>query len=144
MQFRFEPILRINKNRENLLLKSLGEINSHLQTQEDRHEFMRQTARQSKETLNARLREPTDINTLILYDNFLDGIRTQSDRQNKIISEVREKLEDKRKEVIEAGRKRRTMEILKEKDFLKYRKEMMKEETALMDEVASNMWRMNP
>ena len=144
MQFRFESILRINKNRENLLLKSLGEINSHLQTQEDRHEFMRQTARQSKETLNARLREPTDINTLILYDNFLEGIRTQSDRQNKIISEVREKLEDKRKEVIEAGRKRRTMEILKEKDFLKYRKEMMKEETALMDEVASNIWRMNP
>lgn len=36
------------------------------------------------------------------------------------------------------------MEILKEKDFLKYRKEMMKKETALMDEVASNMWRMNP
>ena len=144
MQFRFEPILRINKNRENLLLKSLGEINSHLQTQEDRQEFMHQTARQSKETLNARLREPTDINTLILYDNFLEGIRTQSHRQKKIISEVREKLEDKRKEVIEAGRKRRTMEILKEKDFLKYRKEMMKEETALMDEVASNMWRMNP
>lgn len=97
MQFRFEPILRINKNRENLLLKSLGEINSHLQAQEDRQEFMHQTARQSKETLNARLREPTDINTLILYDNFLEGIRTQSDRQNKIISEVREKLEDKRK-----------------------------------------------
>ena len=82
------------------------------------------------------------------YDCHVSGLKSYNDVAllSKInIGKIDTKFfEDKRKEVIEAGRKRRTMEILKEKDFLKYRKEMMKEETALMDEVASNMWRMNP
>ena len=52
-----------------------------------------------------------------------------------------EKLEAKKEEVVEAMRKRRTMEILKERDILKERKLRERKETAILDEVASNLWK---
>ena len=61
----------------------------------------------------------------------------------KIILEISTKLEAKREEVVEAMRKRRTMEILKERDILKERKIREKKETAILDEVASNLWGRN-
>lgn len=61
-------------------------------------------------------------------------------RQEKIISEINTKLEAKREEVVEAMRKRRTLEILKERDILKERKIRDKKETAIQDEIASNLW----
>ena len=61
-------------------------------------------------------------------------------RQEKIISEINTKLEAKREEVVKAMQKRRTLEILKERDMLKERKIRERKETAILDEVASNLW----
>ena len=80
---------------------------------------------------------------MILYDNFFQGTRIQGERQDKIISEINTKLEAKREEVVKAMRKRRTMEILQERDILKERKIREKKETAILDEVASNLWGRN-
>ena len=70
-------------------------------------------------------------------------MRTYRGRQRKIISEINTKLEAKREEVVEAMRKRRTIEILKERDMLKERKVRERKETAILDEVASNLWMRN-
>ena len=60
--------------------------------------------------------------------------------KDEIISEINTKLEAKREEVVEAMRKRRTMEILKERDMLRQKKVREAKETAILDEVASNLW----
>jgi flagellar export protein FliJ len=80
---------------------------------------------------------------MILYDNFFQGTRAQGERQDKIISEISTRLEAKREEVVEAMRKRRTLEILKERDILKERKIRERKETAILDEMASNLWGRN-
>ena len=74
---------------------------------------------------------------------FTRGTQTHIEKQSKIISEINTKLEAKREEVVEAMRKRRTMEILKERDMLKERKVRERKETAILDEVASNLWMRN-
>jgi len=45
--------------------------------------------------------------------------------------------------LVEASRKRRTMEILKERDLKQYKNKLAKMETEAMDEVASNHWCFN-
>ena len=97
----------------------------------------------SKDELNQKKRSGVSVETMILYDNFASGTRTHVEKQNKIISEINTKLEAKREEVVEAMRKRRTMEILKERDMLKERKVRERKETAILDEVASNLWMRN-
>ena len=143
MSFRFDIILRLNKNKENLLQKDMGQINALYQRQQDQKQFMQDTTEQSKNELNQKKRSNVGVEKMILYDNFFQGTRIQGERQDKIISEINTKLEAKREEVVKAMRKRRTMEILQERDISKERKIREKKETAILDEVASNLWGRN-
>ena len=140
MSFRFDMILRLNKNKENLLQRDMGQINALHQRQQDQKQFMQDTTEKSKEELNQRKRSNASVETMALYDNFFQGIQAQGVRQEKIISEINIKLEAKREEVVEAMRRRRTLEILKERDMLKEKKIREKKEMAILDEVASNLW----
>ena len=143
MSFRFDIILRLNKNKEDLLKRDMGQINALYQRQQDQKQFMQDTTEQSKNELNQKKRSNVGVETVILYDNFFQGTRIQGERQDKIISEINTKLEAKREEVVKAMRKRRTLEILQERDILKERKIREKKETAILDEVASNLWGRN-
>ena len=143
MSFRFETILRLNKKKEDLLQKGMGQINVHYQRQKDQQQFIQDATAASKDELNQKKRSGVSVETMILYDNFARGTQTHIEKQNKIISEINTKLEAKREEVVEAMRKRRTMEILKERDMLKERKVRERKETAILDEVASNLWMRN-
>ena len=143
MSFRFETILRLNKKKEDLLQKDMGQINAHYQLQQDRKQFMRDAMERSKDELNQRKKSGISVETMILYENFSRGTEAEEAQQDKIISEINTRLEAKREEVVEAMRKRRTMEILKERDMLKERKIREKKETAVLDEVASNLWMRN-
>ena len=143
MSFRFDIILRLNKNKENLLQKDMGRINSLYQQQQDRKQFVQDATEKSRNELNQRKRSNVGLETMILYDNFFQGTRAQGERQDKIISEISTRLEAKREEMVEAMRKRRTLEILKERDILKERKIRERKETAILDEVASNLWGRN-
>ena len=143
MSFRFDIILRLNKNKENLLQKDMGQINALYQRQQDQKQFMQDTTEQSKNELNQKKRSNVGVEKMTLYDNFFQGTRIQGERQDKIISEINTKLKAKREEVVKAMRKRRTLEILQERDILKERKIREKKETAILDEVASNLWGRN-
>ena len=143
MSFRFETILRLNKKKEDLLQRGMGQINVHYQRQKDQQQFMQDATAVSKDELNQKKRSGVSVETMILYDNFARGTQTHVEKQSKIISEINTKLEAKREEVVEAMRKRRTMEILKERDMLKERKVRERKETAILDEVASNLWMRN-
>ena len=143
MSFRFDIILRLNKNKENLLQKDMGRINSLYQQQQDRKQFVQDATEKSRNELNQRKRSNVGVETMILYDNFFQGTRAQGERQDKIISEISTRLEAKREEVVEAMRKRRTLEILKERVILKERKIRERKETAILDEMASNLWGRN-
>jgi len=143
LSFRFDIILRLNKNKENLLQKDMGRINSLYQQQQDRKQFVQDATEKSRNELNQRKRSNVGVETMILYDNFFQGTRAQGERQDKIISEISTRLEAKREEMVEAMRKRRTLEILKERDILKERKIRERKETAILDEVASNLWGRN-
>ncbi len=143
MSFRFDIILRLNKNKEDLLKRDMGQINALYQRQQDQKQFLQDTTEKSRNELNQRKRSNVGVETMILYDNFFQGTRTQGERQEKIILEISTKLEAKREEVVEAMRKRRTLEILKERVILKERKIRERKETAILDEVASNLWGRN-
>ena len=143
MRFRFEALLQIHKNKENLLQKELGVILTHKQTQQNRQDFLKNTRAKKINQVNQRMTQETTIDTHFLYDMFFKGNSIQNNRQKKIISEINTRTEAKREELVEASRKRRTMEILKDRDLEQYRSKLAKLETESMDEIASNYWHLN-
>jgi flagellar export protein FliJ len=140
LSFRFETILRLNKNKEDLLQRDMGQINAMIQKQKDSQLFMKEFTKNKKDELNQKKRQGVDVNTMILYDDFFRGTQVHKTRQDKIISEITLKLEAKREEVVEAMRKRKTLEILKDRNTLKERKLREKKDLAIQDENASNLW----
>ena len=140
MSFRFESILKLNKNKEDLLQRDMGKINTMIQKQKDSQNFMQEVTDNKKEELNHKKRQNIDISTMILYDNFFRGTQIHKTRQDTIISEINVKLEVKREEVVEAMRKRKTLEILKDRNKRKERKLKDKKDLAIQDENASNLW----
>ena len=143
MKFRFETLLKVHKNRENLLQKQLGDILAHKQKQQNRQDFLKNTRKNKINQVNQRMTQDTTINTYFLYDMFFKGNSFQNNRQETIISEIDTRAEAKREELVEASRKRRTMEILKDRDLEQYRSKLAKMETESMDEIASNHWSLN-
>ena len=143
MRFRFETLLQVHKNRENLLQKELGDILAHKQTQQNRQDFFKSTRKNEIKQVNQLMTQDSKIDTYILYNKFFEGNYLQNNRQQTIISEIDTRAKVKREELVEASRKRRTMEILKERDLKQYKNKLVKMETEAMDEVASNHWSFN-
>ncbi|MEC7785372.1 MAG: flagellar FliJ family protein [Nitrospinota bacterium] len=143
MSFRFETILRLNKNKEELLQKDMGQINALIQQQKDSKNFIHEVMENKKHELNQKKRTNVNLETMILYDNFFQGTDIHKKRQDTIISEITVKMEEKREEVIDAMRKRKTLEILKEHHILKKRKLQKKKDLSTQDEIASNLWERN-
>ena len=143
MKFRFETLLKVHKNRENLLQKQLGDILAHKQKQQNRQDFLKNARKNKINQVNQRMTQETTINTHFLYDMFFKGNYLQNNRQETIISEIDTRAEAKREELVEASRKRRTMEILKDRDLEQHRNKLAKMETESMDEIASNHWSLN-
>ncbi len=143
MKFRFETLLKVHKNRENLLQKQLGDILAHKQKQQNRQDLLKDARKNEIKQVNQRMIKDTSINTYVLYNKFFDGNYLQNNLQETIISEIDTRAEAKREELVEASRKRRTMEILKDRDLEQYRSKLAKMETESMDEIASNHWSLN-
>jgi len=63
-----------------------------MQNQRDRLQFMEGIAEERKKDLNQTSNQGMNIDQMILYNNFFDGVKREKARQEKVISEISEKL----------------------------------------------------
>jgi len=136
MRFRFETLLRLRKNQENLVQRDLGTINAHLVRQQDRLGGLEEKSQYYREVYNHNVGQITDIGTLTAYDRYFESNKTDSAHQRRIIAEVEKRADSKRQDLAEAMKKRRTLEILRERQFEAVKKEQRRQETAFFDEIA--------
>lgn len=142
MTFRFETLLKLRKNAENLGQREMAEIQNHLYARQNELQDLNSSGTKNKEELQSRLQQSLPGRTLGLYDHYFQSLGIRSGHQEQIISETGKKVETKRSELVEAMRKRRVLEILKDREILKKKRKALKDETALMDETASTRWQM--
>jgi len=117
-------------------------MQNHLYARQNELQDINSSGTKNKEELQTRLQQSIPGRTLDLYDRYLQSLGIQSGFQEKIISETSEKVEAKRSELIEAMKKRRVMEILKDRDIIEKKRKALKDEIALIDEMASTRWQM--
>ncbi|MEE8260503.1 MAG: flagellar export protein FliJ [Nitrospinaceae bacterium] len=142
MTFRFETLLKLRKNAENLEQREMAEMQNYLYARQNELQDLNSSGTKNNEELQSRLQQSIPGRTLGLYDRYFQSMNLRSSLQERIISETGEKVEVKRSELVEAMRKRRVLEILKDRDILKKKRKVLKDEIALMDEIASTRWKM--
>ena len=74
MSFRFETILRLNKNKEELLQKDMGQINALIQQQKDSNDFIHEVMENKKHELNQKKRKPQVRARKPRFLHQLDGL----------------------------------------------------------------------
>jgi len=140
MNFRFETLLKLRKNAENLEQREMAEIQNHLYARQNELQDLNSSGTKNNEELQTRLQQSIPGRTLDLYDRYFQSLGIRSGLQEQIISETGEKVEAKRLELVETMRKRHVLEILKDRDILKKKRKVLKDEIGLMDEIASARW----
>ncbi len=140
MTFRFESLLRLRKNAENLEQRAMAEMQNHLYARQNELQDLNSSDTKNKDELQTLLQQTIPGRTLGLYDRYFQSLGIRSGLQKQIISETAEKVETKRLELVEAMKKRRVLEILKDREILKKKRKALKDEIALMDEIASTRW----
>jgi flagellar protein FliJ len=140
MAFKLETLLKMRINSENSLKKEFSEIQNHLISQQKRLQFIENVTNKTKNNWNEAMSRQVDPSMLEVYNQFFEGIETQKNLQQKVISEVVEKANAKRKILAGAMQKRKTLEILKEKQIREEKERLFKMETAMLDEVATLQW----
>ena len=76
------------------------------------------------------------ISEHILYANFLEGLARNMVVQQEKVKEAEKKYAQKRDDLIEAVKKRKTIENLKEKGLASYSRKLLKLDRDFLDEVA--------
>jgi len=79
-----------------------------------------------------------NVEILKLYRRFFNRVKTQNIRQELLIEEKKKERDGKRELFLEAMKKKKALEILKEKRLTEYNRTMERRERKAMDEISVN------
>ena len=137
-KFRLQTLLEQRLAREEELLRELSILrNEELNELSKLNRLEERSARafdNLAEKLNATSIDPREISGL---DDFAHGTLDDIEEQNAVIDGLRQRIIDKRDEVVEAMNDRKVLDALKEKQETAYKLAGMRAEQNELDEMSS-------
>lgn len=137
-RFRLQHVLEIRERLERIKQKDYSLALLEAQKIEDGITQRHQDIKRSGEHMDALRQSSPTAAPLMFHVNYRKRLEGEIDRMTEQLREFQEVLEARRKELVEARRARRTMEILRDKAQARHEQRMMRVELADMDEVAAN------
>ena len=137
-KFSLQSLLNHRKHIEENLDKELGRIKRVVNKEKRRLENIRKEKIKCRKELQKKQGAGKKVNEIILYFNYLDKLSKDIDKQKRCLKDAEKEYDIKRSELIEAMKKRKTLERLKEKEMKAFNYSEMKVETNIMNEVAAN------
>lgn len=140
MTFRFETLLRLRKNTEHQQQRNMARMQQHLFDRQRELQNLSHAGEHHKTQLQSRLGSTLSARTLGLYVPYFQSLSSRTHQYQTIILESEQQVETQRGHLIEAMKKRRALEILKDRELLQKRRKATREEIAFADEMGSVRW----
>ncbi len=139
-RFRLESVLNYRRTIEENLLKELSELRRHLSLEEDRLKMMIfEKGRHINDLGSLQKGGVTlQIEDIKLYFSYLNGLELKIKNQGDIIKKCQERVDKKLAEVVDAMKNRKILEVIKERGYREYTREINLKEQRLLDEIAVN------
>ncbi len=139
-RFRLESVLNYRRTIEENLLKELSELRRQLSLEEDRLKMMIFEKDRHINDLGSLQKGGVtlQIEDIKLYLLYLNGLEIKIKNQGDIIKKCRERVDKKLVEVIDAMKNRKILEVIKERGYREYTREINLKEQRLLDEIAVN------
>ena len=136
-RFKLEALLNHRRHQEEVCQKELAQTERQLVDEQEKLRRQKKEERENILTLQAKQKENINVADIILSLNYIQQLSKKIKVQKACVREATQKVNQKRNELISIVKKRKTLEKLKEKEWLAYQQKMMQNERKLMDEVAS-------
>lgn len=134
--FRLESVLSYyqtaeeNKKIEFVMAKK--ELNLAKQKKDEMERNLVLTNESKKECLKGDF----DFDLVNMYNNYINRIEHDIEKQQEVIEKKKKEFKEKKQEYIKWRKKKRSLEILKEKSFNKYMEEIETQQQKFNDEIS--------
>jgi len=139
-KFKLESLLHHRRYQEEILQKELADLKIRLDAEKQKLRALRQKKRRHLLQLQKKQSDGRLAFEIKLYIDFLATLATEIDAQTQNVLKALRHFNQKRQELIEALKKRKTLDRLKEKGSQAYQQEQLKKERHIMDEIASHQF----
>lgn len=138
--FNLESVLNHRKLIEENLQKELAILRLSLVDEREKLGKYKESRSKFLEELKRKQEEGTTISDVFLYLPFIEQLSKDIEKQKKNVLELENDVEQKRLDLVEATKKKKTLEKLKEKGLKAYKEEITKNEQEFLNEVAVNRY----
>ena len=135
-RFNLEPVLNHRRLVEETLQKDLAILKISLIDENERLITYEESRVQLLEELQQIQKEGTTTSDILLYLPFIEQVSKDIERQKKKVFELEIKVEQNRKDLLEATKKKKALQKLKEKAFKAYNQKLIKNEQDFLNEVS--------
>lgn len=135
--FKLEPLLKVRKRTEERHQRTVAAVERQRLELEGRLKRQQDLIGQHKATWRGKLVGMVDIASLRLQAAAALGAVREAQQLVLQLAGVRQRMEATRGELLEAAKARRAIELLKERRFARWKADLDKQETNLLDELST-------
>ena len=137
-QFKFQTLLNHRRHQEEVCQQELAEAQRNLADAQEKLKTLEQEKRENVQRLHAQQKERHNAANVLMVTNYIEQLSRDIEVQEQLLQHAAQKATRKRDRLITVMKKRKTLERLKEKEWLAYQQKMMQVERKFNDEVAAN------
>jgi len=135
-RFNLEPVLNHRRLVEETLQKDLAILKISFIDENERLITYEESRVKLLEELQQIQKEGTTTSDILLYLPFIEQVSKDIERQKKRVFELEKQVEQNRKDLLEATKKKKALQKLKEKAFKAYNQKLIKNEQDFLNEVS--------
>lgn len=136
-QFKLQALLNHRRHQEEVCQKELAEAQRDLSDAQKKLRDLKKDKRESIQKLQARQNQPHKASSILIFINYVDQLSRDIDAHAQQVHRASKQVTQKRDSLIAIMKKRKTLEKLKEKEWLDYQQKMMQAERKFNDEIAA-------
>jgi flagellar FliJ protein len=140
-KFPLGAVLKHRKFLEDNLQKELGVLKRLLVDDKKKLSDIKNTKRKYSKELKFKQQKSITVSDSLLYIRFIDRLSKRLDMQNDRVLQSEQNVDEKREELLEALKKKKVLERLKEKGIETYKQNGLKKERIFLNEMASVRFR---
>lgn len=139
--FKLEPLFDYRARLEEICKKELGEALKRLDDEESKLELIKEIYRKASSEIDRMKEDNAPMEEFSLYYAYITNLKTHIEAQEKIIVEVRANFEAKREKLAEAAKKKKVVELIRDRSYGSFVERKNKAEQKASDDLTSSRFK---
>ena len=136
-KYELENILNLREQEENIKQKEYAEALEKLKYEKQKKIKINKSLKTSRDKFKASISKNIEPNKIRLQQNYQMYLENEHKLATVKVEKAENKTEEQRKELLDAMKNKKTLEVLREKRFEEYIEEEKKVEQQVVDEIVS-------